>query len=64
MTADPEAVAQVAVGRRNTACISAVSGFGIDDMLSQLEQQIELMMAKMKLLVPYSQVICSTSTSP
>lgn len=55
MTADPEAVAQVAVGRRNTACISAVSGFGIDDMLSQLEQQIELMMAKMKLLVPYSQ---------
>lgn len=56
MTADPAAVAQVAAGRRNTACVSATSGFGIDNMLGALERMLEETMVPMRLLVPYSQV--------
>ncbi len=55
-TADPQAIMTVAASRKETACVSAVTGLGISDLLLQLEVAVESTMTPMRLMIPYSQV--------
>lgn len=50
---NPQAVLSVGAGRKETVCVSATEGYGIDTLLESILRQLQKKMMKMMVLVPY-----------
>ena len=52
---DPDMVRAVAAGRKDTLCISARTGEGVDGFVNRVEERLEKMMVPVQVLVPFAQ---------
>ena len=52
---DPDMVRAVATGRKDTLCISARTGEGVDGFVTRVEERLEKLMVPVQVLVPFAQ---------